>query len=110
MAPLSIFVSYAHEDESFCQELKKHFAPLEKQSLIECWYDRAILAGYSWEKEIRSRLDNADVILLLVSANFLSSEFCQTEMEQALERPVPETRVVPVILRPCLWERTRLSQ
>ena len=101
-----IFVSYSHADEEFCGMLQKHLAALKHQGLIETWHDRRINAGDEFENVIDQHLNDAHIILLLVSADFIASRYCyEVEMRRALERHrAGETRVIPVILRPCDWQ------
>lgn len=99
---LSVFVSYAHADEKLRVELGKHLAALERQGLISTWHDRMLTAGDEWAGTIDRRLEEAQVILLLVSADFVQSRYCyDVEMKRALERHQrKEALVLPVILRP----------
>jgi internalin A len=101
-----VFVSYSHKDERQLNELKTHLSPLERLKLIETWYDRRIVAGEDFGQKINENIDSADIILLLVSADFIASDYCyQKEMERALERHEKrETRVVPVIVRDVDWK------
>jgi hypothetical protein len=103
---IRVFISYAHEDEAFLKQLEKHLAFLHRQGLISTWYDRNISAGTEWAHEIDVNLSSAQIILLLVSANFLASEYCySTEMKQAMERHERgEAHVIPIILRPVSWQ------
>jgi hypothetical protein len=100
--PVEIFVSYAHADESFRVELGKHLAMLRRQNVISLWHDRMIGAGTEWKGEIDEHLNSAGVILLLVSPDFMASDYCyDIEVRRALERhEAKEARVIPVILRP----------
>jgi WD40 repeat protein len=104
--PVKIFICYAREDESLLKQLKKQLTPLQRRGLIDVWDDRDIDAGTEWEKEIKEHLDAAQIILLLVSPDFMDSDYCYgKEMKQALERHHrKEARVIPVILRPVYWE------
>ena len=104
--PVEIFFSYAHEDEELRKELVKHLRLLERQGIISTWYDRDIHAGAEWQKEIDKHLNTTDIILLLVSADFLNSDYCySSEMIRAIERHERgEARVIPVILRPVYWQ------
>jgi internalin A len=101
-----VFVSYSHKDERQLNELKTHLSPLERLKLIETWYDRRIVAGEDFGEKINENIDSADIILLLVSADFIASDYCyQKEMERALERhEKKEARVVPVIVRDVDWK------
>ena len=88
--------------------LQKHLAALKHQGLIETWHDRRIRAGDEFDNVIDRQLNEAQVILLLVSADFIASRYCyEIEMARALERHrAGEARVIPVILRPCDWKET----
>src|SRR6266496_2569771 len=103
--PIEVFYSYAHEDEPFRQQLEKHLSTLRLQGLITQWHDRHILAGTDWSETIDTHLENASVILLLISADFLASDYCYgIEMKRALERDAAnEARVVPILVRPVDW-------
>jgi TIR domain len=107
-----VFYSYCHEDAKLRKELGTHLAPLRHQRKIDEWHDREIKPGSEWQVEINAKLSSAHLILLLVSADFLASEYCfGVEVEQALARlKRNEVEVIPVLLRPCLWEDSRFSQ
>ena len=103
---IEVFFSYAHEDEELRDELAKHLKLLERQKVISAWYDRDISAGDDWKQEIEQRLNSADVILLLISADFLASDFCWgVELKRAMERhETGGARVIPIILREVDWK------
>ena len=105
-ASIEVFYSYAHEDEELVKELRKHLSILKRQGVIRDWYDREITAGTDWKGQLDQHLNSAGVILLLVSADFLASDYCyDVEMTRALERhDQGEARVIPVILRPVDWK------
>jgi len=100
--PVKIFFCYAHEDEQLLNKLKSHLIPLQRQGLIDIWHDGDIKAGTEWEQQIKEQLDTADIILLLVSPDFMASDYCYgIEMKRALERHNRgEGHVIPIILRP----------
>lgn len=102
--PVEVFYSYAYEDESLQKELDKHLAILKQQGFITTWHSREAKAGTEWKREIDEHLNSADIILLLLSADFMASNFCYgVEMKHALERHFKgDTRVIPIILRPFL--------
>ena len=104
--PVKIFFCYAHEDDALLKKLKKHLKPLQREGLIELWHDRDISAGSQWEREISEHLNIAQVILLLVSPDFMNSDYCYSkEMRRALERhEQKEAHVIPVILRYVYWQ------
>jgi internalin A len=100
-----VFVSYSHKDERQLNELKTHLSPLERLELIETWYDRRIVAGEDFGERINENINSADIILLLVSADFIASNYCyEKEMARALERHANgEALVVPVIIDYVNW-------
>ncbi len=106
--PIEIFCSYAREDESFMEELKTHLSGLQRQGRISVWHDRRIVAGQEWAREIDEHLDAALIILLLISPNFLASDYCYgVEMQRALQRHKNgEIQVIPILLRPVDWDGT----
>ena len=82
-----LFYSYSHKDETLRNELETHLKLLHRQGLIEPWHDRQIEAGDEWKQKIDEHLERAAIILLLVSADFIASDYCyEKEMQQALER------------------------
>lgn len=103
---IEIFYSYAHEDEWLRQELDKHLSSLKRQGLISVWHDRDIGAGTDWEHEVSSHLNMAHLILLLISPDFLASEYCYgVEMARAIKRrEAGNACVIPLILRPTDWQ------
>lgn len=100
-----VFFSYSHADEVLRDQLEKHLTMLKRQGVIETFHDRRIPAGNEVDSSISAELERADVILLLVSPDFLSSAYCyDIEMRRALERHSRgEASVIPVILRHCDW-------
>ncbi len=96
-----LFYSYSHKDENLRNELETHLKLLEQQGLIETWHDRKIEPGDGWRQKIDDDLERADIILLLVSADFIASDYCyEVEMQRALERDRNgEATVIPIILR-----------
>jgi len=101
--PVAVFLSYAHEDEPLRKELEKHLSLLQRQGLVSTWQDRRITAGTNWAQEIDEHLKSASIILLLVSSDFLASDYCYgVEMQCALDRDkASRARVIPIIVRPC---------
>ena len=101
-----VFYSYSHKDEDLRDELGKHLTPLRREGAIVDWHDRKIGAGKEWEGEIEEHLNTAHIILLLVSSDFIASDYCyDVEMQRAMERhEAGEARVIPVILRPTDWK------
>jgi formylglycine-generating enzyme required for sulfatase activity len=110
--PIKVFLSYSHKDEELRQELISHLSGLQHQGLIEPWHDRNISAGSEWADQIDQNLEQADIILFLVSADFINSPYCYSiEMKRALERHRAKTAcTIPVIIRDCDWKSTDLHQ
>lgn len=108
MNPLKTFFCYAPEDKSIRQELEKHLSFLRRSMLITTWQDRQIQAGINWQQEIDSHLESADIILPLVSSDFLRSGYCSgAEMKRALERHnAGAAYVLPILVRPVDWDTT----
>lgn len=102
----TLFFSYSHADSDLRDQLEKHLAMLKRQGRIDAWHDRKIVVGDSLDDRISEHLQAASIVLLLVSSDFLSSEYCYSvEMQTALKRHhAREARVIPVILRPCDWK------
>ncbi|HEX6481164.1 MAG TPA: tetratricopeptide repeat protein, partial [Ktedonobacteraceae bacterium] len=98
---INVFYSYAQEDAALAQELDKHLAAMKRSGQIIGWHNRDIQAGAEWKQEIDEHLNTAQIILLLISADFLASEYCYSiEMTCAMERNRQgESRVIPIILR-----------
>lgn len=101
----TLFFSYSHVDENLRDQLETHLSGLRRQGLISSWHDRRITVGEDLGEAIDNHINTADVILLLVSPDFIASDYCyEREMKRALERHQrADARVVPVILRPCDW-------
>ena len=101
---LKLFISYSHSDEEQITKFTKHIAPLKSKGLIGEWYDRKITPGKDFQDQIDTNLQNADVICLAISANFLSSSACLKEKAEALDlRRKNGVTVIPIILSPCGW-------
>ena len=101
----TLFFSYSHIDENLRDQLEIHLSSLRRQGLIDSWHDRRITAGEEFGAAIDGHIDTSDVIFLLVSPDFIASDYCyEREMKRALERhDRGEAQVIPVILRPCDW-------
>ena len=103
---ISVFISYSHVDEEYRKELDKHLEGLRRQGVISIWHDRRIGPGEEVHDQISQKLEEANIILLLISADFLASDYCyDVEMTRAMKlHKQGATRVIPVILRPCDWQ------
>ncbi|HEY4035928.1 MAG TPA: TIR domain-containing protein [Ktedonobacteraceae bacterium] len=107
---VNLFCCYAHEDEAYCQELEKHLTSFKRQGYLVSWSDRQIVPGTEWQQEIAAHLSSANLIVLLISPDFLHSDACDEEMRQALAfGREGYARVVPIVLRPVVWQQTLLA-
>ncbi len=107
---VTLFYCYAHEDESLRDELEKHLAAFKRSGHISSWHDRRIQAGSEWQQEIETHLTSANLILLLISPDFMYSDACDAEMHKALAlHHAGHARVLPILLRPVVWEGTPLA-
>jgi hypothetical protein len=108
---VEIFISYAPEDEKLREKLVTHLATLKRQGLVNLWYDHKIAPGFDHEEEMNQHLKAAQIILLLVSPDFIASDYCYSnEMQKAIERHKnAEARAVSILLRPVYWQDTPLA-
>ena len=104
--PLKTFIIYARDDAAFKSALRRHLTPLEQLALLEVWDDSHLLPGEEWEKSIEEKLDESDLVLMLVSEASLFSDFIQKkELKTALARKQQGvTQFVPILVRDCLWD------
>lgn len=110
--PRRLFISYSHRDEELRDDLVKHLTSLKREGLIEIWHDRDLTPGTNIDDAISDRLASADIVLILVSPDFIASEYCySTEMRKAMGRfSWGECLVVPIILRPVDWHNTPFAK
>ena len=99
--PVSLFYSYAHEDEALRDELRGHLKILERRGLLSSWHDREIKPGEDWHAKIDEQLQMADLVLLLVSKDFIESDYIfGNELTVAMQRhQAGFATVVPIIVR-----------
>ena len=109
---IKIFFSYAREDQGLCDRIINHLRPRERRGIVELWHDRTIAPGQAWEQLIERKLDSADIVLLLISANFLGSHYCyDIEMPKALERhDANQAKVIPISLSSVDWDDLPFSR
>lgn len=102
----TVFFSYCHADEALRNELQKHLMQMVRNGEITTWHDRMIRAGDEFDGEIDQHIEEAKIILLLVSSDFIASDYCcDVELKRAMERHKEgSARVIPVILRECDWK------
>jgi hypothetical protein len=110
--PLRIFCSYSHKDEEYLNVLRAWLRGLERRGQITWWHDREIVPGWEWEEAIDKNLRTADIIFLLVTPDFMASDYVfEREIDRAIERHERgEARVIPIIVRPALWKGTSLDR
>ena len=109
---ISLFVSYSHKDEIFRDELRGALTSYERTGTLKIWDDTYLVAGQKWEDEILAKLTTADIVILLLSNDFIGSDYSfQKEMEIARERDeAGECAIVPIVVRACRYDRLKLGQ
>ena len=109
---IRVFVSYSHVDEVHMRALESHLVVLKRSGLIDAWHDRRIAPGEEWAKRISDHLERADIVLCLLSPDFLASEYCNdVEIARALERRAEGLcQVMPIFVRDCIWWYTPLAE
>lgn len=109
---VNVFYSYSHRDERFREALETHLSILRRENIVKEWHDRKISPGTEWEKEIDDNLEESDLIILLVSPDFIASDYCWgKEVKQAMERHEAQlSLVIPVLIRPTDWTGAPFSK
>ncbi|MBV9691766.1 MAG: tetratricopeptide repeat protein [Ktedonobacteraceae bacterium] len=104
--PIEVFCSYAESDAPLLEQLEHHLSALQRQGQIITWHKRRIIGGHDWQRELDQHLNTASLILLLISPDFLASNYLYgVELQQALLRwSKNEAHVIPILLRPCDWK------
>jgi hypothetical protein len=106
--PIIIFISYAHKDSSYLQELQTFLKPYLRKKTIDIWTDKDIVAGQQWNDLIKAKLNESEIILFLVSPDFLASDYINdTEIKSAIENNKIIT--IPVIIRPVRMELLQIN-
>ena len=108
---MKLFISYSHRDDRYREQLETHLSSLRRQGVIADWHDRKIMPGEEWRDAIDQNLDAADCVLLLVTPDFLASDYCYSiEMQRALAKHKEgRVLVIPVIVRPADWQHPPLN-
>ena len=110
---VKVFISYSHEDKQFCDNIKKYLNQLAQCGhSIDVWADHEIKAGEDWDEAIEEKLRQADIILFLVSVNFITSSYIKdNELTVGYERREDgSAEIIPVLLSDCMWEKTGLAK
>ena len=104
----TVFISYSHQDSRWLKRLQVHLKPLERGGIIDRWDDTRIAAGQQWKAEIERALDSARVAVLLVSADFLASDFIDKQELPPLLQAAEEAgaTILPLVVAPCLFTDT----
>lgn len=103
-----IFISCAEKDADYLAELEAHLADLKRDGVLRTWHIGTVGPGVQWEPELRSQLDSADIIIVLLSADFFASDrCCEIELQRASQRAAfSQVRIIPILLRACVWNNT----
>jgi hypothetical protein len=111
-ARIRVILSYAHRDEKLRDELAKHLAALRRSAVVDIWYDGKVTPGDEFDRDIFQHLRHSDLVLLLISPDFMNSDYCyRREMRIALRRHAKaEACVIPIILRPVDWLETPIGK
>jgi internalin A len=106
-----LFYSYSHKDEALRDELEVRLKLLQREGLIQQWHDRQIIPGTDWQQELDTHLEQSDVVLLLVSPDFLASDYChEIEAPRAIKLyEAGEAIVIPILIRPVDWNSVSFS-
>jgi AbiTii/TIR domain len=106
-----VFISYSHKDARFCEELKTHLRPLERAGRVSTWSDKQIEAGTQWLQEITTALSKTKVAVMLVTKDFLASDFIHEYELGPLLKTAKQSgvRILWVLVRACNWQSTALK-
>lgn len=109
---LEVFIAYARADKQHLVEFHKHLSSLKRENVVSIWYDGEILCGDRWESELKPKLESADIIIALISSDFIASEYCwEQELSRGIERHEEgSARLFPLLLRKCDWNALRHIQ
>lgn len=111
MTAAHVFFCYAHEDRTLRDELATHLVPLQRAGQLSSFFDGDIAPGAKWDIEIKRQLEKADIILLLVSPDFLNSEYIhEIELRRAMQRhQFGQMQVIPILVRPAYLADTAFA-
>lgn len=104
-----IFISYSHLDEQWKDQLVSHLSVLQQQDHLQLWEDRQIGAGDAWRDQIQEAMESSNVAILLISANYLTSQFIlSVEIPEVLRRRNREgIHIIPMVIKPCAWSKVK---
>lgn len=100
-----VFISYSHKDESYRKDLEDHLSMLKRKEIISVWHDRKITPSEEWRNSIDTNLEEAELIIFLVSSSFLASDYCfDVEVKKAIQKQAEgSSKIISIIVRPCDW-------
>ncbi len=109
---IKVFISYSHIDQEYMNRLDKHLSILKRQNELESWDDRCIDPGENWKDKIHDAVFSTHVFLLLISADFLASDYCNdVELAEASKRASKgECIIIPIILKNCDWKNYKMIE
>jgi hypothetical protein len=109
---ISLFISYSHKDSSYMDQFRAALVPYERTGELEVWADPLIEPGQKWQEEISTRLNRAEIVVLLLSNDFINSYYCMDkELESAVERQIKGVcEIVPVVIRACRYDKLVLGE
>jgi Leucine-rich repeat (LRR) protein/GTPase SAR1 family protein len=109
--PRRVFLSYSHTDSNLLNRLRMHLSPLRRMKNIESWSDQVLLPGDPWDEVIKENLNKADIIILLLTADFIASDYIwEVELREALKKWLAEeVRLIPILLQPLDYGALRLD-
>lgn len=112
MEAIDVFIAYSQQDKHLMEQFKKQLSAAERIGLVDSWHDGEIGVGLDREEAAREAMEKAEIIVLLLSADFFASEYLyEKEMDQALDlASVKKARVIPVLLKECTWQLTPLAK
>jgi hypothetical protein len=112
MEKIKLFISYAHDDETYKDELIKHLSGLKRNGVIEEWNDRYIIPGQEWDAEIKQKLNNSHIVIFLISSDFMASNYINdVEIKNTMDRHNNnEIIIIPVIIRHCDFKSLGLNK
>lgn len=107
----NVFLVYSLDDERYITTLRKHLSVFERNHNVRIWYEGKIEAGKNWQEETEAALKNAEVILLIISADSIASDECYAKMQEAFKlHEQGKAKAVPIILRACFWQNTGIEK
>lgn len=106
--PKKLFISYSKHDEEYKEEFRKHLVTLKEQKLISSFNCKEIDLGADWDETIQRELDECDIVICLVSVDFLNTDYIRKyEVDKAMEKG---KQVIPILIKPCDWENSNLGK